>query len=370
MILKRWVLIFMIIILSFNMLGCSNKEERVMEETIDYIPIEFMEVKPSVIKDQFFSVSALEAKETILAQSTIEGTIKNVFVKVGEPVEKGKPLFQVDGEDLNEKLELSIKQAAAGLQEARVIYENIEKKSNNMKQLYSKGGISQSEYDDMEEELKKARLGVELAEKNYSTVLVSSKVNLKKLTIYSPIKGTVSDVNVKKGELLGVESGVKIIIDDRIIAKISATEDLIPKINIGSLGRIYIPSIDRSFNAKVVKINEEIDRVSLTYPVTLEIIDKIEEIKAGMYAEVTLDIEEIKDQILVPQNAVILEGEKAYAYKLIGDDKVEKVFVEKGIEADGNVQIIGNISFGERIITKGQHFINEESKIQIVESRN
>jgi len=369
LILKRCVIIFLIVFLGFSTLGCSNSQEKVIKENVDYIPVEAMEVKPTVIKDQLFSVSSLKAKETILAQSSIEGTVKNVFVKVGESVEKGRPLFAVDGEDLNEKLELNIKQAATQLQQAQVIYENVVKRFNNVKKLYSEGAVSKNEYDGTEEEFKKARLDHQLAEKNHSTALISSKTNLKKLIINSPIKGTVADINVKKGELLGGESGVKIIIDDRIVTKISVTEDMIDTINTEISGKIYVPSIDKSFNSKVVKINQEIDSVSATYPVTLEITDKIEAIRAGMYAEITLDIEEIKDQILVPQKSVVLEGEKAYIYKLIGEEKVKKVFVEKGIEVDGKVQITGDIKFGERIVTKGKHFISEESKIQVVEKK-
>ncbi|WP_432407897.1 efflux RND transporter periplasmic adaptor subunit [Wukongibacter sp. M2B1] len=370
MILKRLITILMIVTLALGTLGCSKEKEKLTKENVDHMPVEVTEVKPSVIKNQFFSVSSLEAKEAILAQSSIEGTVKNVFVKVGEGVEKGKPLFEVDGEDLKEKLELNIKQAATELQQTKVTYENVERRFNNTKRLYSEGAVSRTEYDGSEEELKKAKLDLQLAEKNYSTSLVSSKTNLKKLIINSPIKGTIAYVNVKKGELLGDESGIKIIIEDRIIAKISVTEDMIDKINTETLGKIYVPSIDKSFNSKIIKINREIDSVSLTYPVTLEITDEIQTVRAGMYAEVTLDIEEIEGQILVAQKAVILEGERAYVYKLIGDEKVEKVFVEKGVEVDGNVQITGDIRFGERIITKGQYFINEESKIQVVENRN
>ncbi len=188
--------------------------------------------------------------------------------------------------------------------------------------------------------------------------------------IYSPITGVVADINVKAGELLQPESGVTIITDDKFIVKVSATEDLINKINVGTPGEIYLPGKDKIYPAKVTEINQQIDSQSLTYPVTLEIASETESLKDGMYAEVTICIKKIENQILIPQKAIMFEEDKTYIYKLTDQDIIKKVWVEEGAEKDGNVQVTGDIGAGERIVIKGQHFIDEDTKIEIIDSEN
>ncbi len=364
---KKWMILVIAVIVGVAFLSGLAKNENAADEKIDGIPVMITEVKPAIVENQFFSVSRLEAKKNILAQSSMEGTVEKVFVKAGDAVDEASPLFKVKGEDLKEKLELAVKQAGTELEEQKISYKNVEKTYHDAIKLLSEGAISKKEYDEAEEENNKAKLNVDLANKNYVTAVASSKTNLEKLIIQSPIKGMVADINVKAGELLQAESGVTIITDDRFIAKVPVTEDLIDKIEIGNPGEIYIPSKDKTYPSKIIEINQQIDRQSLSYPVTLEIIDETEDLKDGMHAEVTICIEKMTEQILVPQKSVMFEDDKTYIYKLTDHDKIKKVFVEKGIEVDGNVQITGDIRLGERIVTKGQHFIDEDSKLQIVE---
>lgn len=372
--IRMKIIIIVTIMIVVTIIGTAiighKKQGDNKNSTIDAIPIVASKVKPTTIENNFFSVSKIEAKKSIVVQASIEGTVEKVFVKAGESIQKGKPLFRIKGEDLQEKLDLSIKQASIQLEQQKISLENVEKTFHDAKILLNEGAIPKNEYIEAEAAFNTAKLNIELANKNYSTAIKSSKTNLEKLMIYSPITGVVADINVKVGELLHPESGVTIITGDKFITKVSATEDLINKINVGTPGEIYLPGKAKIYPAKVTEINQKIDSQSLTYPVTLEIASETDDLKDGMYAEVTICIEKTENQILIPQKAIMFEGDKTYIYKLTDQDKITKVWVQQGIQKDGNVQVTGDIIAGERIVIKGQHFIDEDTKIQIIDSEN
>lgn len=122
--------------------------------------------------------------------------MEKVFVKAGESVEKGNPFFKIKGEDLQEKLDLSIKQASIELEQQKISFKNFEKTFHDAVILLSEGAISKNEYNEAEAAFNTAKLNIELVNKNYTTAVTSSKTNLKKLMIYSPIAGVVADIGI------------------------------------------------------------------------------------------------------------------------------------------------------------------------------
>jgi multidrug efflux pump subunit AcrA (membrane-fusion protein) len=63
---------------------------------------------------------------------------------------------------------------------------------------------------------------------------------------------------------------------------------------------------------------------------------------------------------------MIRDGKEIVA--VLGEgDKVELREVSAGIDDGLNIEITSGVSSGERIVTQGQHYIDEDSKVRVAE---
>jgi multidrug efflux pump subunit AcrA (membrane-fusion protein) len=70
---------------------------------------------------------------------------------------------------------------------------------------------------------------------------------------------------------------------------------------------------------------------------------------------------------LLPSDAVMIRDGKEIVATLGEGDKGEIREVQTGIDDGENVEIVDGVAPGERVVTEGQHYIDEDSKVRIAE---
>lgn len=120
------------------------------------------------------------------------GIVTQVYVQVGDAVEEGAPLFQIDPRELEaELLELKAKVEVAKAQQVRIASQ-----LDKLRRIQDKRAISQEDLDTRENDLKVAVSQVEAAEASLQkTVLL-----LNRMTVKAPKKGVILQNNIRKGE--------------------------------------------------------------------------------------------------------------------------------------------------------------------------
>ena len=122
----------------------------------------------------------------------VSGLIADVFVKEWDVVEAGSPLLQIDARDLWAQLETqqaNLLVLEAGLAKSHRPYKRAE-------ELYASNAVSRAEADLRRDEfiIAQAEVGAARAEINQTKTLIE------RLTVRSPIDGTVLQLNVHVGE--------------------------------------------------------------------------------------------------------------------------------------------------------------------------
>ena len=85
----------------------------------------------------------------------------------------------------------------------------------------------------------------------------------------------------------------------------------------------------------------------------VEIPNADNRLKPGMYARVVLSVEERTDAILVPKTAVVdFEGRRG-VWTADADNKATFVPVQIGLEDADQVQLLGGVAAGDRVVTVG-----------------
>lgn len=138
--------------------------------------------------------------------SDVSGEILDLLIEEGDEVKTGQILarIQPDIYERNyEKMEASLKSAEANLAQAKAQMQQKKLNYERNKKLWTEKTISESEFEQISSEYEVAQANYQAAEaslRNSRASLNEAKDNLNKTTIYAPMDGTISRLNVEKGE--------------------------------------------------------------------------------------------------------------------------------------------------------------------------
>lgn len=407
--MKRLLIILLII--SMFLFGCgskelvSNQEEKAIDNEVDNIAKEeIIYVKTEVAYtrnfDNIVSLPAtIEPKEKIIISSNINGTIKNIFVDVGDRVDKEEKLCKIDDTIYKiqyDKSDTAVKSANNVLRNikdfdgengmkfqgvelaesqyetAKIAYNNIEKTFNRIKGLYGEKAVSQSDYEstkgqydlakkqldlavgnlnqakrNWEFNVEAAEIGLEAAKNDY----MLAKENLDYTDISAPIAGVIAKKNVAIGENVGPGAAIFTLVNtDRMYANSGLSEKDVVKIKKDQRVFLKIDTLgDHVIEGKVTTISPVIDEQSNTYPIKILVDNDNNELKGGMFATIEIVVDSHTDAIAVPKKSVVNEGGKYYVF-IQNNDKAEKRLVKLGYSQDDYYEILEGVKQGEKVI--------------------
>jgi membrane fusion protein (multidrug efflux system) len=87
-------------------------------------------------------------------------------------------------------------------------------------------------------------------------------------------------------------------------------------------------------------------------------------LKPGMFANVTLIVDEHPNAITVPSAAVLKDDAGPYLY-LAESDTARKVRIIPGVDQDGRTEITGGLHLPALVITTGQQLVRPDGPIRI-----
>lgn len=189
------LIIFLIVGKSMGLVGKKFKEkvtvESVQLRTITEVITANGKIKPEV-----------EVKIT----SDVSGEVIELYVKEGDWVSKGQVLAKVQPDIYLrnlERMEASVKTARANMEQAKAQLEQKTLSFNRSKTLWGQKTISESEFEmaQVEYNVAKSSLDASMASlTSQQAALNEARDQLAKTTIYAPMEGIVTKLNIEKGE--------------------------------------------------------------------------------------------------------------------------------------------------------------------------
>lgn len=354
-----------VVALGLVMGGCSVKGDEARAD-VNYLPVKLGDVVKENIEKEYFTIGTVKAENSVVVTPKIAGKVKKIYVEVGEEISKGQLLFEIDGGDTLNKMDLSVKSTQEQLNQSKVTLDDAKKNYDDMKNLYEEGSISESDFIAVKSGYEKAKSAYNSALNSYNSNIESKSNTLSDLKVVSTIDGIVGDIDMTEGQMASQSNYVKIFNDEKYQIEVGITEDAIDKFNVGQEAKIVIPSKDdKEYKGIVTSVSPIASNGNHTFPVEVA-IDSGEDLREGMYGEVTFIVESINDQVLVPLDSIIQKGDEFYVYKY-EEEQAVKIPVEKGIIEDEMVQIFSDLNESDKIIVKGQNYINDNSILKVVD---
>ena len=304
----------------------------------------------------YYSFSGNIVAEKVAEVSTrIMGKIVSVNVKEGDFVKKGQVLFSVDASDIIAQVNASeqgIVQARQAYNAAKAQLEVAEKTYRRYQELLDKQAITKQEFDQVKAQYESALAQLKQAEAGINMAIHQREViasNLKYATVVAPFSGYVSRKNVDVGDLSIPGQPSLVIESGKHLMEVFLPEKYLGKVKVGDAYQVYIDSLGKVLNGKVVEVSPSLDPITRSFKVKVSLEDK--SLRSGMYA--TLMIPEKEKAIYVPESAILRRFDFTGVYVVRDDGTLELRYVKLGEPKDGKVRVLSGLEGNERIVVKG-----------------
>jgi cobalt-zinc-cadmium efflux system membrane fusion protein len=116
-----------------------------------------------------------------------------------------------------------------------------------------------------------------------------------------------------------------------------------------------------TFSGRVIFINSVVDPDSRTVKVRTEVPNPDGRLKPDMFANVEIITDVSSAAISLPQSAVLENNGKSIVFVAEGNAYKQRQ-VQVGIKSGDRVEIIDGLSAGDRVVTKGNYLLFQQSK--------
>jgi HlyD family secretion protein len=221
-----------------------------------------------------------------------------------------------------------------------------------------------------DEELAMARANAEAAERR----LELAQLQLDYASVTTPVAGTVASVLVEAGEMVGVETPLAVVVNDRLIyAKISVPERLYGDF-LGREGNMPVrvfPEAYRErepFSGTVSAVATTLDARSRTFEVEVAIPNDDGRLRPGMYVNAFFVLESYTQVAQIPDSAVYRRDGRDVGF--VVEDGVATMVPLRVLDIPGPMSVVEDGLHGtERIIVEGAAFIADGDRVEVVADR-
>lgn len=183
----------------------------------------------------------------------------------------------------------------------------------------------------------------------------------------SPASGVVMEKMVVEGMMMKMGEPLYRLADLGSIWVIAdvAEQDL-GQVKIGSPAKVNFRALPgETFAGQVTFILHELDAITRTAHVRIEIKNPDHRIKHEMYADVVIESGSGEDtRLAVPTSAVIDSGNRQIVLVDLGEGRFEPRPVKLGLRGDGLIEIQDGLKSGEKVVVSANFLIDAESNLK------
>lgn len=335
--------------------GCSSKNKTAAVTTSDPatvtekapIPVKVASLtKTKIARTIDYTATVLPFEEVNMAPST-PGRIDKIYVEVGDRVGKNDKLFLMDRTQLYQlKLQLS----------------SLEKDLTRLDTLLKSGSAKQQQYDQLKTQYDVTKTNVDFMEQN--------------TLMQSPFTGIVTGKYFEDGEVYSgaptTQTGRSAVVTVQQVnplkVNVSISEQYYPLIKKGMTAEITADVYKgEKFTGTVYRISPTINSGTRSFDVELELPNRNELLKPGMFVRVSMDLGEV-ETFVVPANTVLVQEGTNIRFVYVEKTKLaQRIEVLIGKRFDDQLEIISdNLKEGDNLVTEGQARLINGDKIEII----
>lgn len=359
-------------------------------------PSQLAKVERGDIARSVVATGKVQPITQVEVKSKASGIVTKLFVDINAHVHQGEVLAQLDQQEIldqvaAQKAQLAAAQSNAHAVAAAIQYDKVNAEAPDLPmfkhtyeralQMSKDGVVSKQSLDDAEQKYLSAantrdkavaQITVDNAKlRQAQSQVAEAEASLRQLEeqlsytiITAPMNGTVLSRDVEVGDavssilVLGSTATLVMTVGDttQVYVKGKVDESDIGKVYLGQPARIKVESFkDKTFYGKVTKIaplGVEKDNVT-TFEVRVSIDNPGGELKANMTANAEIILDEHKNVLTVPEQAVLYDKNRNASVE-VPDPKQKngrrKVAIKAGISNGTKTELLSGLNSGDTVI--------------------
>lgn len=307
------------------------------------IPVDIRMVATGTVRQQIEAIGSLRSDESVVLRPEISGRVSEILFDEGQPVKRGAPLLRLDAAIARAQ----VNQARASATLSRANY-------SRARELADRGAGTQRTLDEAQ-----AKLSSDEAQ------LALAQATLEKSSIHAPFDGIVGLRQVSLGDYVN---------PGQAIANIESVEQLkvdfrIPEIHAqliasGQAIRVRLDAFPgASFDGRVYAIDPAIDPNGRAVILRARLPNTDKKLRPGMFARVTLIVEERPNAVLIPETALMPMGQDVFVFRVV-DGKAVQTRLRTGLRRGGEVEILDGLKAGDSIVAEGAQKLRDGQHVR------
>ena len=353
------------------------------------IKVQVTEVKKGSVAPEIFGIGQVEAQRSWMVGPTVAGRVRSVQVDVGDTVQPGQPLADMDPVDLDQRL-AALDAAAARAQSARqaaaaqladaqarraLAANNLQRNQDLARQNFISSGALEARV----QEVASADAGVQAAQANLSgsaqdaTRLQAERAALAQqrgnLRLVAPAQAVVATREAEAGSTVVAGQAVLRLVDPASLwVKLRVDQGRSAGLAPGLVARIALRSRPGEMaQGRVARVELLADSVTEERLAMVAFDTLPAGVSVGEMAEVTLQLPATAESLLLPNAAVVQHEGKTGVWRL-NNGTLAFVPVTLGAQGlDGSVQVLSGLDEGDTVVLYSQSALKPDARIAVVD---
>ena len=285
--------------------------------------------------------------------SPFAGRISKSFVRLGQKVIPGSPVFEISSPDFFET--------------GKVYYQAKQEMELALKSLKREKDLLQNKVG-VQKELEEAEVNYELKKKDYENAVAALKVFQiepdelvlgQPLIVRSPIAGEIVTDRIVIGQYIKEDAEPVAVITNLskvwVAAHVKEKDmGMIQALDSVEVRLLAMP--DQPFSGKIYHVSEMLDEDTRSVEVLIECDNSSRLMKPAMYGTVKL-CDRSTEVIRIPTSAILQEEESAYVLLALGNNCYRKQKVSTSVTEDGKTVILSGLTPGDTIVSTGAFYL-------------
>lgn len=356
-------IIFIVLIVAFIGWKSSNKKQPSPENAATSASSAKPALTVTVIqpelqnwKQNFTANGNIAAWQEVVIGSELSGQrITKVNVNVGDSVQRGQVLAEINSESIRAELAT----AKANYAEAKAVLADASINNQRIQQLKNTGAISQQEATKYltSQSTAQARLDAAKAQ------IDSNQLRLTQTQVIAPDHGVISARTATVGSLAQTGQELfRLIRDNRLEWRAEVTSTDLYKLKKGMTAHIISPDPSRSAVSGSVRMIAPVIDPQTRYGLVYVDIPTTDAVRMGMFVKGEFDLGE-KPALTVPQTAVLLRDGFSYVFIVNKDNRVTQQKVTLGRRLNDRVEIV-DLAANTQLVASGAGFLSDGDLIK------
>jgi RND family efflux transporter MFP subunit len=348
--------------------ACNRAQSAAPPMAMPPTPVALAPARATSIEDATEYVATLKSLRSTTIQPQTDGQITQIFVKSGDRVRDGAPLFQIDPR--RQQAAVASQQAELVAKEASVAFARQQVQRSS--ELYKAGAISKQELEQAETALRTADADL----KALQAQVQQQQVQLRYYTVTAPTSGIVGDVPVRVGHLVTSQT-VLTTIDQNELLEVYVNVPIEKSTDLKNGLPIRVLSSDgqQTLTTTVVNfVSPHVDEGTQSILVKGMVRNPDGTMRASQFVRARI-IWKTAEGLVVPVTAVLRISGQYFAFvaqeepntaaggsgtRLIARQRAIKV----GPITGDNYPVLDGIKPGERVVTSGAQKLADGAPIQ------